>query len=44
MISDLRQAWTRPSAAGYAPLGNWLLLLLAIAFLTDAGLTRWRGN
>ncbi len=44
VISDLRQAWTRPPAAGYAPLGNWLLLLLAIAFLTDAGLTRWRGN
>jgi len=44
VITDLRQAWERPPAAGYASLANWLLLLLAVAFLADAGLTRWRGN
>lgn len=44
VITDLRQAWHRPPATGYSPLGSWLLLLLAVAFLSDAALTRWRGR
>jgi hypothetical protein len=43
VITDLRQAWMRPATEGYASLGNWLLLLVTLAFLVDAGWTRWRG-
>jgi hypothetical protein len=42
-ITDLREAWRRPSDRRYARLDNWLLILLLALFLTEVASTRLRG-
>lgn len=42
-VIDLRTAWERPARIDIVSLQNWVLLTLLAVFLTEVGITRWRG-
>lgn len=43
-IAELRDAWQMEARQNFQSLRNWILLVLLIGFLSEVGLTRWRGR